>query len=174
MIIDRRNTVKITPERKDFPRLWIGFLISLVFFVLDLLEFTVFDTKEGFYHISWSFGLFVLALGYFMYCVYRLHIILDEITEGKYTVSPMNAVVSHFAPFYNVYWVFKWTNDLVEFINSHERVEPAQIFLPGFIMLFAVFFGWGIGIILWFFALLYLEKKLRGCFGLKRYVDIEE
>ncbi len=103
----------------------------------------------------------ILGYFYFMYTVYDLHKFLNSISKVDYPITPKQAAFKHLIPFYNFYWVVKWTNT----INMHfyEVDKKKRINKYGLILLATYFierFDGGISILIRHFVLWRLGKRL--------------
>jgi hypothetical protein len=136
------NSPAVPPEaaetlpRSSFPWVWVGFVIALAFFVIEVL-WIVLGLEEAVVNILLTF----ISIGgwiYWLVCVHRLHKILDELSNGSYPNSPGEAAGKHIIPFYNLYWVFKWPADLSEYINKRGRVKMISGYMIGALILFAL------------------------------------
>jgi hypothetical protein len=55
-----------------------------------------------------------------LFCVYRLHAYLGEITDGAYPIKPAAAAFKHLIPFYGVYWPKKWAQEVFIVLKTKE------------------------------------------------------
>lgn len=132
----------VTPHTITLPRVWFGLLFVIVSFALILLipgpdiveevrlvEKTLPDggttivqeTKDVTPpHPMFPYVATLLFLGwvYWFYCVYGMHKGITKMTAGSYPVPPKEAVGFNLIPIYNLFWVFKWTNTIAEFVNE--------------------------------------------------------
>ena len=106
------------------PRIWAGFLIIAAWFPSMILEFAL--NPNGEYLILPRIAT-LAAWVFWLTCVHRFHRILGLLTVDGYAISPDKAVLFHFIPLYNLYWVFKWPLEMERFINNGGRTEM----LPG-------------------------------------------
>lgn len=150
------------------PPIWIGYLLGAAFIIFEALFFATFwkwrlPNLETIGPEFIILGLIaIISIVYWFICVYRLHKLLGEATGSAYPITPGKAVGSHFVPLYNLYWIFKWTGEVVKFINSNssKKLKP---FLPGLLIVISVFvieIDSGLGTILIFFALGIMTRKL--------------
>ena len=87
------------------PVLWPGYPILAVSFIIEI--FADLKVSPG--------GL--ICLVYWLSCISQIHTVLAEISGGSYPIKPGKAAWCHFSPFFNLYWIFKWTNEMEKFIN---------------------------------------------------------
>ncbi len=101
--------VRLASEAKPLPRMWIGFLLGIVFLVIEIIEGASSLNKEGRTEIL-PFSLFagIPIWLYWLYCVFKIHDAVGRIPGYRHSITPARAVGMHFVPFYNIYWVFKW------------------------------------------------------------------
>lgn len=109
-----------------WPKIKIGYItggITVVLFAIlyilrpnESVEFTPLSLTVA------VFMVIAMAIGviYWFMSVYRLHHILAEVTGGKYPVTPGKAIGYQFIPFFNVYWIFKWTGEVAAFVEHTE------------------------------------------------------
>src|SRR5262245_19589987 len=74
------------------PRVWPGFLLALALLMVVMVQI-VFDPStadESFTFLSVLTWLACFA--YWLYCVYRLHRVLAEATEGRHPIPPARSV----------------------------------------------------------------------------------
>ncbi|MBN3038987.1 MAG: hypothetical protein JW869_06200 [Candidatus Omnitrophica bacterium] len=90
---------------------------------------------------------------YWLICVNRIHKVIYSLTGDTYPITPGRAVWFHFIPFYNLYWIFKWTSEAVKFINVNSTDKRMSPTVPGVLLLIGFLIGDGIGLILMFIAL---------------------
>lgn len=111
----------------SFPWVWVGFLFAFAFFVVEIVfVILTFDEEIGGGDAGLSLALGLLGLPgiiYWMFCVHRIHKILEEMTHGQYPISPLEGALKHLIPFYNLYWVFHWPREFSDYINSRGRVR---------------------------------------------------
>jgi hypothetical protein len=96
------------------PVFWPGYLILVISFIIEI--YTDLNVSPG--------GL--ICLIYWLSCVHQIHVVLSEISNGSYPIKPGKAVWYHLIPFFNLYWVFKWTKVMEKFVNSHLRFSEGM------------------------------------------------
>ena len=101
---------------------------------------------------------------YWLYCIYRLHWAMAQATDGLYPITGFSAVIGHFIPFYNLYWVFKWPSQIAAAVNPRlasghiPRALPGLLTLAGMLARGMVGGGLGLGIL---FAMgVYLNRRI--------------
>ena len=110
---------------------------------------------------------------YWLFCVYRIHKILAEYTQGKYPIAAWKSVAFHFIPLFSVYWIFKWPGTLANFVNSRPSADgtgrrmrrwlPAVALFIASLMtpLFGLKAGVGFQLLLVFAVGLYMTRNLK-------------
>lgn len=149
------------------PRIWIGFVLAFGFLVAEVVEAAQGNEAE--------LGPFtavaaIAGWSYWLFCVHRFHRILGQLSphvggEPTYPITPRQAVGYHFIPFYGLFWFFKWTRQLSEFLTTHTSVRTASAAGLGTILLLSAIVVRAvdafIGLSLLFAVAAYLSKKLR-------------
>ena len=167
------------PEEQDetrptssLPWIWFGFIFCFTFFVVEVL-FVVMSLEEK--GISAPLTLIWLAGWiYWLICVRRIHLILEELTRGRYPISPGEAALKHIIPFYNLVWIFKWPAEFSNYLNSRGRVKIVSGYLIGALLLFAFlarFLDGGFGLGLLFAVTIFIGAKLKGHVAAMKGVD---
>ena len=100
---------------------------------------------------------------YWLACVRRFHTILNEtprLGRAELSIGPNQAVRSHFIPFYNLYWLFKWPMEMSKYLTGHTSVK----IIPGEVL--------GTFLLLTLFAR-FLDSFLGFCllFGIGSYIS---
>lgn len=148
------NLTDFWPLRINLPKIWVGYVIAAIMAYLVYLEVNA--SSSVFIWIT------IIGVAYWFFCVYRIHNILDIITNFQYPISPSKAILGHFIPFYNIYWVFKWPNELANFVN---RIVPTRGMAKGwsgiFLLLGGIMFSGVLGVVFIFGVLGYCNSKIR-------------
>jgi hypothetical protein len=171
----------------DFPRVWVGFLLAGGVFLLEL--------SGGFLNgwakargeaspiaavlamFSTSFAVYVAGLVYWFWWVYRMHQILAQASRDRYSVkaypiTPGKAVGYQFIPFYNIYWNFKWSNRIADFVRHSSTPVPMSKGWVGFWLLLANILASldkGLGLAVLFAISAYLARKIRRAIVIERW-----
>jgi hypothetical protein len=160
--------------RPPLPQLWAGYLLGLATVVAELIEGSnrASDPPPTDFPIPNLYLFLLMFVGgvYWLVCVYRYHVVMGHIPGWKHPISPARAVGFHFIPVYNLYWVFKWPQEIARFVNwrfGQPVMKPQMVGL----MVFAAFvmrflFDPGFGLILLFLAASYVSGCLRRAFAL--------
>jgi hypothetical protein len=149
---------------KPLPKIWIGFVIALVVFVAEVADASM--GLEG----RFGFGRLFTICGvtYWLFCLYRIHYILRDISGKTYPVTPSAAWGLHFVPIFNLYWVFRWPMRLVTFLKGKGvRVIPGWIMGVVLLLSLLVVSQWerAIFIALFFLVVWYVTSRLREVLG---------
>jgi len=145
------------------PNFWVGYLIAALLLIAEILQVIVklVSIKQKTFPIILPIGLGGWI--YWLICVYQMHKVLAELTNSAYPITPAAAVGYHFIPLYNVYWIFKWPAEIVNFVNAHLGRKAASksmglfLFLAPFLLRIV---GAGIPLIVVFSVGLYLSRKI--------------
>lgn len=156
-VTDNEQIPKTSP-----PWVWIGFLIAGVFFVFEVV-FAIMGMEEA--EITIYLTLIAIPGGiYWLYCIYRIHKILAELTQQRYPVSPAEAAFKHIIPFYNIFWLFSWPGEISSYINGKGRVRMISGGLVGTMLLLAsllrLLFDGAIGLAFLFGVTMYVSSKV--------------
>jgi type II secretory pathway pseudopilin PulG len=151
-------------EEIKFPKVWIGFLISGLFFITEIIEGILnhgVKNSPNLIDIVFVLG----GLVYWLFCVHRIHKILNNVTLDEYPISGRAAVGRSFIPFYNLYWMFKWPAEIINFINTIDSSKNLKRWFPGLVLFLALIVFRAIdgsfGMVIDFAVLVYLVKKIK-------------
>jgi hypothetical protein len=149
------------------PQLWVGYLLGFATVVAELIDPALHtpDSAVTLFPVPnlYLFLLIFVGFVYWLVCVYRYHVIMQHVPGWKHPISPARAVGFHFILVYNLYWVFKWPQEIARFVNwrfGHPVMKPQMVGL----MVFAAFvmrflFDPGLGLILLFLAASYVSGR---------------
>src|SRR5882672_928695 len=156
------------------PQLWIGYLFGFATVVGELIDGSLPtpDPVTTDFPIPDLYLFLLMFVGgvYWLVCVYRYHVVMQHVPGWKHPISPVRAVGFHFIPIYNLYWVFKWPQEIARFVNwrfGQPVMKPQMVGLMvfgAFVMRFL--FDPGLGLILLFLAASYASGCLRRAFAL--------
>jgi hypothetical protein len=167
---DQMQPVNLPP----LPQLWIGYLLGFATIVVEFVDASRHSPDVVIDEIPipnlYLFLLMFVGGVYWLVCVYRYHVAMQHVPGWKHPISPARAVGFHFIPIYNLYWVFKWPQEIARFVNwrfAQPVMKPQMVGL----MVFAAFvmrflFDPGLGLILLFLAASYVSGCLRRAFAL--------
>lgn len=155
------------------PQLWIGYLLGIATIIAEFVATALQpELAKSAFPIPPLYLFLVMFVGgvYWLVCVYRYHVVMQHVPGWKHPISPARAVGFHFIPIYNLYWVFKWPQEIARFVNwkfGQPLMKPQMVGL----MVFAAFvlrflFDPGLGLILLFLAASYVSACLRRAFAL--------
>ncbi len=146
----------------SFPKLWVGYVIAASFLILEVVDYI--KTPSPVKISPFLQGIFLAGLTYWFYCIYRLHKILAEVTNSTYPISPLKAAGYHFIPFFNLYWIFRWPNEIANFVNKRLSARYMAKGWIGFFLLLGMVlwqFDGALGLALTFSVGVYLEHKMK-------------
>jgi hypothetical protein len=150
------------PAVSSPPWVWFGFVFAIAFLVAEFADLFFDLDKQS---LQLVFVMIVLAGWiYWLFCVYRFHKILAEMTRHRYSIQPGEAVGKHFIPFYNIYWLFAWPSTLSSHLNQAGRVNMLPGGLIGFVLLVSLLLRYvdgAMGLALTYAVGLYISAKLR-------------
>jgi len=158
----------ITTENKGellkyLPKVWIGYIIAIVFLLSEFIPL-----PSEFSNNNTPVLLFIIFLAgtiYWLICVYRLHYVMKQLAGLKYPISPIKAVGFHFIPIFSLYWIFKWPNEIANFLKKNYNSTMLIPYVPGFIIiagtLVARYFDSGVGLAINFSGLLWITIALK-------------
>jgi hypothetical protein len=155
------------------PQLWTGYVLGFATIIAEYLAVSLHpELAKAEFPIPPLYLFLVMFIGgvYWLVCVYRYHVVMQHVPGWKHPISPAKAVGFHFIPIYNLYWVFKWPQEIARFVNwkfQRPLMKPQMVGL----MVFAAFvmrflFDPGFGLILLFLAASYVSGCLRRAFAL--------
>jgi len=93
----------------------LAFIFPIAFM---FYEFQTFKEVQG---IIIGLAIVLLGWSYYLFVVYRVHQIIQIRYDNQYDVSPNKAAFNHLIPFYNVFWLYKWSSSLFSFIEQKEK-----------------------------------------------------
>jgi hypothetical protein len=104
---------------RDFLPIWPGYFIAGTMFVISFVGYRA--DKE-------SLAPLIVLLNlagwiYWLICIGWLHATIEETTAGKHPIKPGRAIIGHFVPFFNLFWVFIWSNAIARFVRSHAGLK---------------------------------------------------
>jgi hypothetical protein len=166
-----------SPERSvlsanspPLPLIWIGYLLGIATIIAEFVALSLHPelAKEGGIPPLYLFLASFVGGVYWLVCVHRYHLVMAQVPGWKHPISPARAVGFHFIPFYNLYWVFKWPQEIAKFVNGrlHQPVmKPVAVGAAVLAALVLRIFDPGFGLILLFFPMSYLSACLRRAFA---------
>ena len=142
------------------PPVALGYVFAVLFWVASLFDL---QKNPDAYFGPFSFAVHLGSMVFWFFCLHRLHLILKQITDATYPVSPGMAVGFHFIPVLNLWWLVKWPMDFSRFMKADGRVGVLPGLLLGFYLLVSTvlrFLDGGLSIILIMSLGLYLRNRL--------------
>lgn len=150
----------------SLPQVWIGYLFGLATTVAEVISLDGQPEVKGQLVIP---PLYVFLPGfvgivYWLVCVHRIHVVLRSIPGWSHPVSPARAAGFHLLPVFNLYWIFKWPQEVARFVNGQLQMPLMRPTTVGVTLLLAMllrYFDPGPGLILMFMPLSYVLKCVR-------------
>jgi hypothetical protein len=145
------------------PTLWFGFALALMLFVVEVGEAMLHHNETG---TPLFLLLWVSGTTYSLVCIYRIHKVLALMTAGKYPITPGKAAGFMLIPFYNLYWVIHWPNELARFLNARGVVPKMPIGWVGAFLLAALVLkalDGACSLLLLFAVLAYIQRRVAVC-----------
>ena len=142
----------------NLPKVWVGFIFALAFFLSEIIELRGAKLEPIFRFIA--FGGFV----YWLFCIHRFHKILGQISTAKYPISPRAAVGFHFIPLFGIVWLIEWPLEFSKFINAQGAVRMVRGGFLGLSFLISFLLGWvdgALSLALSFLITIYMKNKLQ-------------
>lgn len=151
------------PPKSSPPWVWFGFVFSFAFLVCEFLQEAL-DLDPQKFTLLLAF-IALSGWGYWLFCVFRFHTILREISRNHYPITGAEALGKHFIPFYNLIWLFTWPGAFSSYLNSRGRVKMVPGHVIGWLLLGSLlllrFFDGALGLAAVFSVGMYLSVKLR-------------
>jgi Co/Zn/Cd efflux system component len=166
------DSYSILPEdrlpKSSLPPVWVGFFFPGAFMAAEIVEIFSTGLEEELSNVEVSIPMIVIAVAgwaYWLFCVYKFHKVLDEMSRGKCPVMPGLAAFGHIIPFFNLYWFFKWPSELSSYLKSRGGVQIVSGYFIGALLLIFVlttrWFDAGIGLAGLFAVVAYVNRKLQ-------------
>jgi hypothetical protein len=142
-------------------RIWLGFFFVLVPLILIMLvsgpnyvtrinssidqatgRVIVTETDLTPPHPMVPFALVFNIMGwiYWLYCVYRMQNVIVT-TDQTCKISASKAVGFYLIPIFNIFWVFKWTNEIAAYNNKVLSRRTAKIW-PGIFLCLSLIYAY--------------------------------
>ena len=157
-----KTEIEESTPRTSPPWVWVGFLFAGLLFICEVV-FVFMDLEET--NLTIAVTLIGLpGMIYWLFCIYRIHKILAELTNNRYPISPAEAAVKHLIPFYNIYWVFAWPAELSNFLNRRGRVSIISGYVIGTMLLLSLLartIDGAIGMAFVFGVTMYVSSKVK-------------
>jgi hypothetical protein len=163
-----------TPSREaqlaapPLPRVWIGYLLGVVTILAEIIAVQLHpELAKGGFTIPPLYLFLSAFVGgvYWLVCVYQYHVVLAHASGWNHPISPARAVGFHFLPLYNLYWVFKWPQEIARFVNWRLRkpvMKPQAVGIAVFTaFIVRLLLDPGLGLILLFVAFSHVSECLR-------------
>jgi len=112
----------------------MGYLFVLGFVIVEVGEQFIAPSEAANATLLSTF-VWLGGLGYWLICIYRFHVVLAKATNGSYPITPARAAWFNLIPFYGLYWIFKWTNEVARFVNARAGARRMPIGWTGVFVL---------------------------------------
>jgi hypothetical protein len=160
-IINSERVELVSHEKiSKLPPVAFGYISVALFWVATFID-TEIDPNAFFG--PFMFITHLVGYGFWLFCIYRFHRILNQITAGSYAISPWVSVGFHFIPIVNLWWHIKWPGEFSRFIRAQGTMGIWPGALIGVLLLISTlvrFFDGGISLFLIFSIGIYLRSKL--------------
>jgi len=149
------------------PKIWVGYIIGVATLIAEMVVVSQHPEAATGTPMIPPLYLFLPAfIGgvYWFVCVYQYHVVMNHIPAWRHPISPGKAVGYHFIPIYNLYWIFKWLQEIARFVNAVLGRPAMRPGLAGGAILVALvlrFLDPGMGMILLFLATSHVSACLR-------------
>lgn len=125
---------RIVPK---FPNAQNGFMTVIMLFVLTAVGEFLAIPSEILSLVGILIG--IASVIYWFYHLYCIHRVLQYDKNGAYRITPGKAVWLHFVPIYNIFWIFRWSNYLIGYLNERNARKAGKggmaiLLLLGFII----------------------------------------
>ena len=132
--------------RISYPPVLLGYLFPVLFLAYEFMRLD--ETLS----IVVGLGITLSGWGYFLWFVFLLHKDMAALTLGWYPISAKEAFWKQVAPFYNVYWLYRWPTDVHSYLvdripNGVFSLRRAQIGLLGGLFLARLDFAIGFALL---------------------------
>jgi len=142
------------------PKVWIGFILSIAIFLLKIYiinmctEFFVNIYKEihllpsendpynlsHFSLIYYTYQFCILShIIFFIFCFYRFHKIMDQLTLGTYKIPPIKSLLLILVPIINLFGIYYISSSLYDYLNRNNKDKINPIFVGLYFLLFMIF-----------------------------------
>jgi hypothetical protein len=124
------------------PWVWVGFVFAAAFFFLGIIYFAL-ESLEASPDSRNALNVILILLGfgslaYWLFCVYRLHKVLAQLTDNRYSISPGEAALKHIIPILGLIWLFQWPAQMSDYLNERGRVKMISGHLVGAMLLLSM------------------------------------
>ena len=154
--------------RSSPPWVWVGFVFAVIFFVVAVTGgvMEALGAEAGL--VTMINGLLIvigiISFIYWLFCIHRIHKILAELTNNRYSISPGEAALKHIIPILGVIWLFQWPAELSRYLNERGRVKMISGHAIGAMLLLSVLLRWidgSFGTVALFGVTMFVSSKLK-------------
>lgn len=131
----------ITAGSVRFPKIWVGFVLAAIFLAAEVIEIVLRPSSVHERFSPWSVLLGLVGLVYWCRCLYSIHKAVFVMADNCYPISPARAVGFGFLPIYNLYWMFKWPSELLDFVRMRSNIKTCEPWAVGLLLLIGAIAG---------------------------------
>lgn len=146
-----------------FPIIWPGYALGLLLLIVRIAMIMLGPRINEMVFILMPL-LRLTGLVYWCVCLYKMHKTILEMADSHYPISPARAVGFGFIPFYNIYWIFKWPSEVINFVNARDPGRKLNKWLPGIFIAVSALAGLlneGLWLLIIFGVLSHLVRALK-------------
>jgi hypothetical protein len=147
-----------------FPKIWPGYILGALFLILEVAVTIMIPQADQPKFLAWGILLSLIGLVYWCICLYKIHKVIFMMADNCYPISPGRAVGFGFVPIYNLYWIFKWSGEVINFVKTRSGIKTEKPWAIGLLLLISGMAG-RIDGTLWFLidfgVLSYLVRLLK-------------
>ncbi len=140
---ENKEDIKIQEYKRKLitklPKAWIGYIIAAIFLFAEVSLITdPYNPNDADVILN---IIAIIGWVYWLFCIYKIHVVLGRATNWSYPISPGKSFGYNIIPIFNFYWLFKWTNEVANFVNL--RIEESQMSKnwPAIILLIGIIVG---------------------------------
>jgi hypothetical protein len=106
-----------------FPKIWPGYILGALFLILEVAVTIMIPQADQPKFLAWGILLSLIGLVYWCICLYKIHKAIFVVADNCYPISPGRAVGFGFVPIYNLYWIFKWSGEVINFVKTRSGIK---------------------------------------------------
>ena len=113
--LNKEKGLPISPGAVKFPVIWPGYVLVGVALLFGIVEISM-HPQVKFSIVGFLIG--IVAIVYWNVCLYKMHKAILAMAGNHYPISAARAVGFGFLPLYNIYWMFKWPGEMINFVKN--------------------------------------------------------
>lgn len=149
------------------PAIWPGYLLAVSAFLVGFAEGIYDPDSTANQKTPYVLLISAINLSYWIFCIFRIHRVLVEATDGNYPIRPWKAAGFMFIPFFNIYWLFRWNNQIASFVNSQQQKVRVRRYLAPAVQLLGLIAArlvdGSLGLLILYGSLHTVKNKLSKC-----------